>query len=324
MRVLADCPERLGDFLGSDAHWERVSVLDLGTNDAALWRALDGGDGVYLIDREVSGARSLFTRVIVMGYAPRSQYDALHAAAGAGVHLDEPVACLALGGRGFHGQRGRRWVVAPGNLFLTVGAAPYAPVSEIVPALTALPAVAVVDSVRALGGTNAGIKWVNDILLNDAKIAGVLAATHVQGTRVDNVVFGVGVNVVSAPAVAPTPFVPQSSSLLRQGVKTDLPTFFWAMLDALASRYNELLVSQSHGTLLAAYRRASVVVGRRVRLWSEEIDLTGDPVDWPLPLASGLVEAIGPDLSLRLSGQPEPIRRGRLALETACRAHAAR
>lgn len=318
--MLADCPERLSRFFGADARWESAGVRDLDAADAALWRALDGRDGVYLLERKVSGARRLFARMVVVGDAPRSQYDALHAATGAGLCLEEPVACLALGGRGFHGQRGRGWAVADGNLFLTVGAAPGAPVCELVPALTAVPALAVVDAVRAAGDAQIGIKWVNDIVIDGAKVAGVLAATQVQGTQVDSVVFGVGVNVVSAPAIPPTPFVPGSGSLLGGGVSTDLPAFFWAALDALATRYTELVDGGGKEALLAAYRRESIVLGQRVRIWAEDADLGCKPATWPAPLAAGKVEAIDANLSLRLVGQPEPVGRGRLALESACQA----
>ncbi len=292
--------------------WSPATPEELPAADQALWAALDGGPRAWT--GECRAAPPAFRRLVIIGEAPRSQLDALQQALGAGLDLDGPVACLALTGRRFRGQRGRAWAVVPGNLFLTVALAPDAPVRRLVPGLTMLPALAVADAIRTASGDALapGIKWVNDVLLDGRKVAGVLTTTHVQGETVRAAVLGIGVNVAAEPAIEPTPFVPAAGSLAGAGLETDLWELLPHVLDALAARAAALLAGGSEA-LLPDYREASVVVGRRVHLW-DEAAAPDDAGAWPAPLASGRVVAIEPDLSLRLEGLPEPIAKGRLAL----------
>ena len=150
-------------------------------------------------------------------------------------------------------------------------------------------------------------------------VAGVLTATHVQGADVQTVVLGMGVNVALAPQVESTPFVPRTGSLHAAGIEDDLGRFFWAALDALAIRYDQLMAPGGNAALLEAYRGESLIIGRSIRIWEDDAALTGDPAGWPEPLAAGLVRSIENDLSLRLTGLYEPVHKGRLALESACR-----
>jgi BirA family biotin operon repressor/biotin-[acetyl-CoA-carboxylase] ligase len=96
------------------------------------------------------------------------------------------------------GSRGRAWVGAPGNLFLSVLLRPHAPAREA--GLWALLAgVAVAD---ALPGP-VTLKWPNDLLRQGAKLGGILidSATDAEG-RMDWLVIGIGVNLAHAPDIA--------------------------------------------------------------------------------------------------------------------------
>src|SRR5690348_16049402 len=64
---------------------------------------------------------------------------------------------------------------------------------------TCLASVALVEaSDEAMPGLHLGIKWPNDVMLNDAKLAGVLAETRWDGRELQAIV-GVGVNVSAPP-----------------------------------------------------------------------------------------------------------------------------
>jgi biotin-[acetyl-CoA-carboxylase] ligase BirA-like protein len=310
MRFLTDCPADLGDFI-SAARWRPESAASLPADDGAIWRVLGGGPEPRVADIHDGDGPGFWTLATVVADAPRSQYDALHEALGRGLRPAGPTACLALRGRGFHGQRDRAWKAEAGNLFLSVALAPGLPVDRLVPGLTMLPVVAVVDAIRASGGPSVapGIKWVNDVLVEGRKVAGVLTATHVRGALVDAAVLGIGVNVVRAPRLEPTPFVPAAGCLREAGITVGLGAFFWRVLDGLARRYRELL-EHGHEPLLASYRDRSVIVGRPVRIYEDAATSGADPI-------VGVVQSIEPDLSLRLQGRADPVRRGRLVLDAA-------
>ncbi len=66
---------------------------------------------------------------------------------------------------------------------------------------TALGALAVCDALRSLYRLPAQIKWPNDVLLERRKFCGILAEAHWQGTNLQGVILGIGVNVF--PAAVP-------------------------------------------------------------------------------------------------------------------------
>lgn len=93
------------------------------------------------------------------------------------------------------GRLGREWISPPGNLYAStiVRLTPYDPVAPTLAFVAALAAYEAISE-RAPGAA-IQIKWPNDILSGDgAKLGGMLLER-----RDDAVVFGIGVNLVSAP-----------------------------------------------------------------------------------------------------------------------------
>ena len=93
------------------------------------------------------------------------------------------------------GRRQRAWhSPAGGNIYLSLG---WRFTAQSVP-LSTLPLVAALCLCRALdraGLRGHGIKWPNDILLNGAKLAGILVETQAVGSGPALAVIGIGLNV---------------------------------------------------------------------------------------------------------------------------------
>jgi BirA family biotin operon repressor/biotin-[acetyl-CoA-carboxylase] ligase len=107
------------------------------------------------------------------------------------VHADEQEA-----GRG---RFGRVWFSPPGNLYLSVLLRLDLP-PERGPELSFLAALTVADTVDALlpKQIRATLKWPNDVLVNDGKVAGILVEHN------DNAhILGIGLNILEAPRNAP-------------------------------------------------------------------------------------------------------------------------
>ena len=112
------------------------------------------------------------------------------------------------------GRRGRPWRSAEGNLVATLLIRP-----DEAPADAALRsfvvAVAIAEMAEALAPeARAALKWPNDLLLNDCKVAGILLESASDGDRLSWLAIGVGVNLATHPqpdevedgAVPPTSF----------------------------------------------------------------------------------------------------------------------
>jgi BirA family biotin operon repressor/biotin-[acetyl-CoA-carboxylase] ligase len=318
MLLLADCPERLAGLArvedGSEA-----DVDTLAPGDQALWRALGGGPRPWRGTARDSAAAGFWSRAVVVAEAPSSQFDALRRALADGLDLPGPTACVALTGRGFHGQRDRPWAAASGNLHLCAVFPEPGLAAGVLPSLPMLPVVALVDAIRALssGTLRPGVKWVNDVLIDGRKVGGVLTSTQTQGDRVTAVLLGIGLNVAHAPEVSPTPFVPRVGCLADAGARVTWDDAAVAVLAALGRRL-AALVLDGPGPLLDAYRGASLVMGREVCVFPDsepgEIPVGGRPA----AILRGIVRGIGADLSLALEGVEAPVRSGRLAFAEDC------
>jgi BirA family transcriptional regulator, biotin operon repressor / biotin---[acetyl-CoA-carboxylase] ligase len=93
------------------------------------------------------------------------------------------------------GRLGRSWESAPGEgLWLSFLLRPNSPLL-IWHRITTLAALAVAESVESVAGVSAGIKWPNDVLVNDRKVAGILAETGTSPINGPFVVVGIGINV---------------------------------------------------------------------------------------------------------------------------------
>jgi BirA family biotin operon repressor/biotin-[acetyl-CoA-carboxylase] ligase len=314
MRVVTD-DRALGATFFADAPpnvWQRRA--DLSPFDRVLVEAFDGAP-VWSVD--LRPGDSSWRTIVVLSRTTVSQFDTLDRLIGGGTILEGPTACVALASERFHGQRGRPWAAARGNLHVSVAVPIDLDAASAGVGLSMLPAVAALDAIAETtgGAIVPAIKWVNDIVIGERKVGGVLTATHTTGRRIDDVVWGIGINIGVAPEIVATPFVRATSCLHaeRGGESVTVEGLFRALLAAIARRCRHLSRSGTR-ELFAAYRGRSAVLGREVQVWDESACAGEDPAQWGTPLAEGVVADIADDLSLRLKGQPTPVTRGRLAL----------
>ena len=63
------------------------------------------------------------------------------------------------------------------------------------PMITLVMAYSVAKVLQENGFADVQIKWPNDLVLSGKKVCGILTEMHLQGTTIDSIVVGVGVNV---------------------------------------------------------------------------------------------------------------------------------
>lgn len=130
------------------------------------------------------------------------------------------------------GRRGRRWVSEPGNLFATHLGPVARPVSERAQ-LSLVAGLAVAEALVSIALRRAGddaaekirCKWPNDVLVDSAKLAGILLDSEAGW-----VATGIGVNLASAPEDVDRPAV-SLSNVIGARVSPD------EALDVIAERY---------------------------------------------------------------------------------------
>ncbi len=98
------------------------------------------------------------------------------------------------------GRRGNKWVSPQGNLAATLLLQPQRPTAECAQ-LSFVAALAVSDTVgRLLPYVDVRVKWPNDVLVNDRKIAGILLeSAQGRGAHPDWLAVGIGLNLAASP-----------------------------------------------------------------------------------------------------------------------------
>ncbi len=99
------------------------------------------------------------------------------------------------------GTRGRQWSTPPGNLALSVLLRPIERAREV-GQWALLAGLAVAEALGAEPGGRLALKWPNDVLLDGAKLAGVLVEAEGDGNSgIAWLVIGIGVNLAHAPDI---------------------------------------------------------------------------------------------------------------------------
>ncbi len=105
------------------------------------------------------------------------------------------------------GRMNRRWASPPGNLYASLLLREPSP-PEHAPELAFVTALAVRDAIAAEApqlAAQLAFKWPNDVLLAEAKCAGILIEGEVEPSRSVSVVIGIGINCASHPPDAAYP-----------------------------------------------------------------------------------------------------------------------
>jgi len=114
--------------------------------------------------------------------------------------LAGPTWILGLEQTAGRGRRGRSWANPPGNFAATLVMRP-TETPDRVALRSFVAALALRDAlVRGTGRAEAfSLKWPNDVLLNGAKVAGILLESTGTGGTVSHMAIGIGVNLVATP-----------------------------------------------------------------------------------------------------------------------------
>jgi BirA family biotin operon repressor/biotin-[acetyl-CoA-carboxylase] ligase len=159
------------------------------------------------------------------------------------------------------GRLDRSWVTPPrAALTFSLAVAPEGVPLARWPWLPLLTGLAVVEALREGAEVAARLKWPNDVLVDDGKVAGILVE-RVEGPRGAVAVVGVGINVSSTREELP---VPAAASLRTAGGSSpDRTLLLGAVLRAFDRRYDAWCAGAG---LRTSYLRACSTVGRRVHV----------------------------------------------------------
>lgn len=144
------------------------------------------------------------------------------------------------------GRLGRTWNSPTGNLYAS--ALLIDPCSiELGAQIGFVAGVSILRAVRDLGATEARLKWPNDLLVDGAKLAGLLVEGLTTPARRFAAIVGIGVNVGHSPEVPAYPTTHLHALVQR-------PVAARQLFERLAIRFDETLAIWAHGAGFATVR----------------------------------------------------------------------
>ncbi len=186
-----------------------------------------------------------------------STQDEVRARAAEGAPAGTAVVATTMGeGRGTHG---RAWHAPEGGLYISLLLRESFDAGMLTMAL----GNAVAD-VLEVAGAEPRIKWVNDVLVDGKKIAGILVEAESTGDYIDHMIAGIGINVNGSAAAWPHPLNGSAITLEDVlGVDSCMPDLQSYLLEAIETWLHRLRQGQTHDVLVA-WRARDALLGHRI------------------------------------------------------------
>lgn len=267
---------------------ETVSGPDIAANldisRAAVWKHIEAlrdegfvidstADGYYLRDKPEFGSTAIeFGLNAPYSIECHDTIDSTNRRArelaDAGENNVVVISDCQTGGRG---RLNREWTSPPGGIWLSLLFRPDIPIASA-PIYTLGAAVAICETVRQFD-IDAGIKWPNDVLIADKKLAGILTEMEGEADQVGWIIVGIGIN-----ANIDSDDLPNTATSLQAEIGTISRR---TVIQSLLNRFNSLHMEPS--TILPTWRNLSQTLGKPVRVETANETICGTAIDIEFP-----------------------------------------
>lgn len=162
--------------------------------------------------------------------------------------------------------------------------------------LTVCAAVAVSEAIEAVSGRQTGIKWVNDIYMEEKKVCGILteAAVDMENNRLHYAVVGIGINLLPPADGFPSALADIATSVWQ----SELDSAPNALCAEILNRFFAYCSDFSSHSILKKYREKSILIGKTVQyVWkgepmSAKVIGIGDQAELRLQTEDGTIHAL--------------------------------
>lgn len=161
------------------------------------------------------------------------------------------------------GRRGRQFFSPPDTgIYMSILLRPQNFLPEQAMSITTMAALAACETVEAVSGREAGIKWVNDIFIGGKKVSGILteATFDMESGTVDYIILGIGMNVYRPAEGFPSEIAERAGAIFHKQVNEGKNRLAAEFLN----RFMALYAAAPGADYAEKYRRKSLVIGREI------------------------------------------------------------
>ncbi len=177
------------------------------------------------------------------------------------------------------GRLGRTWSMPNAAGVLASVVICYEGSEREIGSLGLMAAIAVCDAVAGSASVAATIKWPNDILVGELKIAGILIETRSLSTGGQAAVVGIGINCLQHPGHFGSDIANLATSL---DIESDRPVDRTAVAAGVLRELDGWVgksLDESREPLRAAWRARTAMLGERIRLRHDGVIFSGSVLD---------------------------------------------
>ncbi len=177
------------------------------------------------------------------------------------------------------GRRGRDWFSYPGGgIYISIILRPEISPGDA-PVITLMTAVAAAETLICQTGLKLRIKWPNDILVNEKKIAGILTEISTEMDTVDYIVVGLGLNVNIPSGAFPEDIRKRSTSILIEtGERFSRIELIGAYL-GWYEKYYEIFKRKDIKSIMHRWKELADIIGKRITVDASGRKIAGEVVN---------------------------------------------
>ncbi len=125
--------------------------------------------------------------------------------------------------------------------------------------------IAIASSLENLFQLNTNLKWPNDVLINNKKIAGILLESSVIGNQIEKIIVGIGINVNQYSFTGSSEFITPPTSVKNE-FKKDVSRE--RILSEILNNFEQLLnlISKNPSHIIETWKSKSKLLGENVRI----------------------------------------------------------
>jgi len=200
-------------------------------------------------------------------------------AAAGGRDASDGLAVLAEYQTGGRGRRGNRWLAPPHTCVLCSVVAWLPATSGHAALLTRASALATALAIEDQTGAGVGIKWPNDVVVEDRKVGGILVEARPVAGESGPVVIGIGINCTQGPQAFPAEIRPAVASLKMLCEEVDRTLLARSLLVRLDEVLGRMAVPDGADAIARDAAARCRTLGRRITVQEEGTTYTGEVVD---------------------------------------------
>ncbi|MDL1967568.1 MAG: biotin--[acetyl-CoA-carboxylase] ligase [Deltaproteobacteria bacterium] len=169
------------------------------------------------------------------------------------------------------GRRGRSWFSPPGDgIYFSLILRPAISPNET-PRITLMTAVVLAETLISLMKLKLRIKWPNDILVNEKKLAGILTEISTEMDAVNYIVVGLGLNVNTLFENSSQEIKKSATSILIEtGNRTSRVKLIQKFLK-LYEQYYDMFKKNNFEPIMNRWRQLADIIGKQIK-----VDVVGE------------------------------------------------